>query len=442
MFASNVTAERQLLGAVLRDPARLPQLLDVKPEDFHSTEHGALWGLLLDMHREGVRIDCTTTVPSHIAHNSSPERFGGLAYVLELPDVVPATANARHYATTIRELASQRKLQGMISEWAELAQDNIKARRAMDTILRDIGQLTWPDQVAVDTRLGAVLERALAKAEASRSLGAGMAIPWPWPKLQAILGGTMPGEVCIVAARPSIGKTAVAQDLAKSIAARHIHGSVLVYNFEGTAESIGLRHLLTRAGVSSKALRNGDLTDGQMDRLRLAAAQLTTTAASEMLNIIQATGWTIEKVEADIIRRQETAEEPVGLVVIDYLQLVRPGDLKVPREQQVARMSAGCMRIATREGEELPVVALSQLNRDLEKRGDKRPILADLRESGSLEQDASQVVFVHREIDSSDERSLPGPSELIVAKNRDGETGTADVWFERGHFYNDAQEVA
>lgn len=431
--AHSIEAERLLLGGVLLDPQRLDELADLRPDHFYRIEHVELWRLLLEMREDGSAIDAAVSVPNRVMGSGQPDRFGGLAYVLELPDRVPATANLRHYAEAVRYAAVVRQQQEVVARWAQIADDPSRCRDLVKHVLRDVGLVDWPDEVQPETSLEACIDRALAQAARNRTSEGVIGVPWPWDDLQWVLAGTQPGEVCIVAARPSIGKTAVAQELARSVAARHVHGSVLVYNFEGTAESIALRHLTRQARVHPRKVRTGDLSDTEMQRLREAAEAYYGTAAGENLHIIGACGWTIEQIEADVLRRQQRGEQ-LGLVIIDYLQLVRPSDPKVHREQQVARISSGCMRIAAREGAALPVVALSQLNRDLEKRTDKRPTLSDLRESGSLEQDASQVVFIHREIESSDERSRAGPAELIVAKNRNGETGSAKLWFEGGHF--------
>ena len=431
--ANNTNAERMLLGGCLREPELLDQFGDIPANAFYSTDHQALWELLQGMRRNGQVIDCATSVPEMVHHGGKSERFGGLGYVLELPDSVPSTANVRLYADTVLRLAAQRRLQASIGDWAEMAADPVTAPEVLGRVLVDIAKVRFPNAEKVDTNLSAVMKRAIDRADCLRLCGGTSAVPWPWEALQQITGGTMAGEVCIIAARPSIGKTAVAQTAARFIADRYVDGHVLVYNYEGTDEAIAFRHLLARARVNPYDLRTGNITADDINRLREVADVFANSGSGEMLHVIQANDMTIEKVEADVIQRQQDGQE-IALVVIDYLQLVPPADRKLPREQQVASISAGCKRIATREGSTVAVWALSQLNRDLEKRSDKRPMLADLRESGSLEQDADTVIFVHREIEAADERSAAGPAELIVAKNRNGGTGTAELWFEKGQF--------
>lgn len=432
-YPENQAAERAFLGGVLADPEEIGRF-DLEPGDFYAVSHGELWRLLRSMSRAGMVIDCTTTVPEQVM-SRNPERFGGLPYVLELPDAATSTVNLSHYAETIRNTATHRRLLERIDAWRAQAVDPIEARNVVGSILSDIAGIRWTEEVQRDTSLGGVLTAAIDDIEGR--LGMSPAVRWPWGELTHITGGLMPGELCIVAARPSMGKTALVQDAARMVAASPAYGDVLIYNYEGTAASLAMRHLMAKVGITQRDLRLGNYNSSDVRKLRAAAAQVQGSPAGRGLHIIQAHNLTIEGIEADVIRRNQDGQL-ISMVIIDYLQLVPASDPKLPREQQVSQISAGCRRIATREDFEVGVVALAQLNRKLEDRKDKRPMLSDLRESGSLEQDADQVLFVHRDgyYESADSRANPGEAEVIVAKNRNGDTGTAELWFERGHFYD------
>ncbi|HEX6984816.1 MAG TPA: replicative DNA helicase, partial [Planctomycetaceae bacterium] len=342
------------------------------------------------------------------------EEVGGPAYLLEILQCVPHAAHARYYATIVREKAVQRSL---ITACTEVLRDCYDAEKPIDEILqcaeqnvfRILEQQESGEKISIDQ----ILLDAWARIEERvKCEGGPTGLTTGFTDLDAKTNGFQPSELIILAARPSMGKTALVCNFAEAIAASG-HG-VLIFSLEQSKLELAERFLCIRAQVDGHRLRSGLLDEAERHRLMVASSEL-----NEMpLFIDDRPGRTVSQISA--IARRLKRQHRLGIVIVDYLQLVEPEDKKAPREQQIAYISRRLKFIAKEL--DIPVIALAQLNRGVELREDKRPRLADLRESGAIEQDADLISFLHRP-SAYDPEDRPGEAEVIIAKHRSGPTG-------------------
>ena len=423
---SDVSAERALLGAAMQWPDRvLAEVggLGLRAWHFYRPEHQQLFGLLLQMERDGESIDLVT-VPSKIARSGRAADYGGIEYVVELPDHVPSSASVGHYARGVIDDERRRTLIDAVDTVRAKALEgrddpNQVADIAIGKLLagHDGGQSGgW---IAVTDTLDVVVEdarEAILNPEArdsGRSTG--------FRDLDAKLGGLYPGDLVIIAGRPAMGKSALAVQIAENSAKS---GPVGIFSLEMPRIDLARRLVCKRARINVQRLRCNGLNEIEFGRLELAVKGLASN-----LYVDDEAALTVGEIAARA-RRLARAQGPLSLLVIDYLQIMGE-ELggHSSREREVAHMSKSAKKIAKDLG--CPVVLLSQLNRAVEGRKDKRPIMSDLRESGAVEQDADVIVFCFRpEYYWPDELRYRQHAELIVAKQRNGPTGSVDLVFE------------
>ncbi|HEX2851309.1 MAG TPA: replicative DNA helicase [Acidimicrobiales bacterium] len=419
----NLQAEESLLGAMLLSKDAIASALETcGPDDFYKPAHGHVFDAIQTLYGHGEPAD-PVTVADELRRAGLLDAIGGPAVLTDLQANTPATSNAGHYARIVEEHALLRRLIGVGSEIAELGYnvpDDVEA--AVDDAERmvfEVAQRRVTDSMA-DLRglLGQSLDRLAALYERGESI---TGTPTGYVDLDERLSGLQPSALLIVGARPGAGKTSFALGMA-SHAAVEAHLPVLFFSLEMSHEEVTQRLLAGEAKVEATRLRNGKLLDTDWNKISHAIGRLSEAP----LYIDDNPNLTVMEMRAKA-RRMKSRLGGLGLIVVDYLQLMTGRRNAENRQVEVSEISRG-LKILARELQ-VPVVALSQLSRTLESRADKRPMLADLRESGSLEQDADVVLFLYRDELYNADSPDRGVAEVIVAKHRSGPTGTERLAF-------------
>jgi len=418
---SNVDAERAVLGSILLKADVCDDVaLIVRPEDFSDESHELLFRHLLELHDSGKRID-VTIVHERLRTKGDLERVGGASALAEIVEAVPHAAHASHYAHIVRDKAMLRSL---IDAGTDILRDAYDSpdeprellARAESTIFAILEHRSAAEAKPIQTVLEEVMVRMDARMKHEHALGG---VETGFTDLDSLCGGLHDSELIILAARPSMGKTALAMNIAEHIAIG-VKQPVLFVSLEMAALELADRLLCSSARVNGHRLRNGTIS--QEDRRRLV--QKSSEISSAPLFIDDTPGRTLTEIAA-VARRLKRKQHGLSLIVIDYLQLIEPDNPRDPRQEQVAKIAR---RLKTMSRElNIPVLCLAQLNRQAEVSRDNRPRLNHLRESGAIEQDADVVMFVHREeyyqSNDEDRERVKGQAEIIVAKQRNGPIG-------------------
>lgn len=412
----NLDAERGVLGSVLLLNEAIDEVGEtLRPEHFYSDAHQKIYAAIQRLYEEGVRgIDAITLAEELIRRNDF-EAAGGADYLREILESVPHAAHVRYYAGIVRE---KWMLRTLIYSCTEILSESYGTTENVDELLQSaerrifgiMEQLENTGNIAI----GDILIEAFNRIdERMMQVGDVTGITTGFADLDRQTTGLQATELIILAARPSMGKTALVCNIADAVARRSKKG-VLLFSLEQSSLELAERFLAISAKINGHDLRSGNLSDSQRDLLYQASDELSRLP----LFIDDKPGRTMTQIAA--IARRQHRKSPLGVIMIDYLQLIEPDEKNVPREQQIAQISRRLKFLAKEL--RVPVIALAQLNRGVELREDKRPRLADLRESGSIEQDADMVMFLHRP-DAYDPEDRPGEAEIIVAKHRSGPTG-------------------
>ncbi|RTL48876.1 MAG: replicative DNA helicase [Rhodocyclaceae bacterium] len=406
----SIEAEQSVLGGLLLDNRAWDRIADlVSQADFYRDDHRRIFRHIAMLCDTGKAADVVTVAES-MERSNETELAGGLTYLGEIANNTPSAANIRRYAEIVRERAALRKLIGVADSLA--ASCFTPGGRTAQELA---GKAEAEMLAALDSAAGEPSSLAEAFAEAmayvdNRWETGGLVTGFR--DFDGITGGLEPGQLVIIAARPSVGKTIIGCNVADHVA--RAGGAVLLLTLEMTRREIGMRILAARSGVSVHAMRAGTKEDGDWDRM----SDQYSAASQQRLWIDDTPAATVSHVRAKA-RRLKRKLGQLDLIVIDYLQLMRgTGDT---RTQEIGSISRGLKALA----KELmvPVIALAQLNRNVEGRTDKRPMMSDLRDSGELEQDADIVAMLHRESIYSDAPEWADIAELLVRKNRNGPTG-------------------
>ena len=413
----NPHAEASLIGGAMLENTRFDDVGDVAPSDFYIPEHRELWEALSALASEGRPFDLVT-VAERLERTGRLEAAGGLAYVGQIVNDTPSAANAEHYARMVRSNATLRRL-------AQACQNGLE--RALSPGETDAATLAAEIEASVyraaermsdqGPRSAAELVPDLLRDLDDRSRGEGpRGVRTGLTDLDRALGGMDPGQLILIGARPGIGKSALALGIALNVAVEQGR-PVALFTLEMSAHEVGQRALGSVAGVPVTRLRSGRLEASDWDAVSSASGILHRAP----LHIDETGGIRPAELRARVRRIKRRAGD-LGLVVVDYLQLMQ-GDRDRRTDNRVGELThiSGSLKALAKEVG-APVLALSQLNRGLENRANRRPMLADLRESGSLEQDADVVLLLFR-----DDESAPGSAEIIIAKQRNGPTGTVRV---------------
>jgi len=422
----NLDAEESVLGAMLLSPTAIETVAElVSAGDFYRESHGTIYRAALDLYTRGEPVDAIT-LADKLEKDQLLERAGGVEKIHELAALVPAVSNISHYARIVHEMATLRGLIRVGSEIARLGYDrpgeSVELVDRAEQALFELTQGRVTNQFAhIDELLKESFERITQLYEAGSDL---TGTPSGYRDLDRLTSGFQPGNLVIVAARPSMGKSALALGMASNIAVRSSI-PVALFTLEMSKAEVTQRFMCSEGKVESQRLRTGKLAADDWPRLTSACDKL-----SKAPIYVDDTGSVTMMEIRSKLRRLKTRQPDLGLVIVDYLQLMTSGTTSENRVQEVSQISRS-LKVLARELE-VPIMALSQLSRAVEQRHDKRPILSDLRESGSIEQDADLVMFVYRdEYYNPEDTESAGIAEIILAKNRNGPTGSEKLAFQK-----------
>lgn len=419
----NLQAEQSVIGSVLLHNDAIDEIADfLHPTHFYNEAHQVIFAAILKLHESGRRSDIIT-VGEELERLKQLEFIGGPRYLLEILETVPHAAHVKYYAEIVRDKYIQRSLTNVCTEvLRECYHGTTETSEVLTLAERGIFQILEQQEVGAKLALEDILVDAMARiTDRERNEGSISGLSTGFTDLDKQTNGFQPSELVILAARPSMGKTAFVCNIAEYVAGAGETG-VLIFSLEQSKLELAERFLCIRSRLDGHKLRKGRLEDFERHNLLVAAQEL----GSLQLFIDDFPGRTVGQISA--ICRRLKRRNNIGLVIIDYLQLIEPEDKRASREQQIAQTTRRLKGIAKENG--LPLIALSQLNRGVELREDKRPRLADLRESGAIEQDADIVMFLHRP-DAYDKEDRPGLAEVIVAKHRSGPTGIVNLEWRR-----------
>ncbi len=419
----NLDAERTVLGGIMLNAELFDDIAElVAPTDFQRDTHGRLFALMLEMRRQSRPIEMLSVI-SELERAGQAEDYGGIAYVSDLPGQVASTQNIDYYAKMVRDLAAERRL-------LEAARGIQSAVLGGEHQLKDL--LNFAVQSITDVEnaqeskdwrsISSVLEEHIPRLQELQPTDGGVTgISTGFIDVDQMLAGLHKTDLVILAARPAMGKTAFALNVARNVALLG-HG-VGVFSLEMGAEQLVTRLLVSQARVSAKKVARGQLDTQDWMKLLEASSELYKL----QMHIDDTPGINIFQLSAKARRLKRRCPE-LTLLVVDYIGLMS-GENGVSRQEQVAASSRGLKGLAKELN--ITIIALSQLNRAVENRTPQIPIMADLRESGSIEQDADIIMFIYREeYYNKESPQRPGEADLIIAKHRNGETGTVRLSFQ------------
>lgn len=432
----NIEAEQAVLGAIFLNTDALADAMKyVEPDDFYRRAHQILFQAMVDLNNDGEAID-VLTVQNYLTTNNQLDDVGGVAYIAELATSVPTAANAGYYAKIVEEKSMLRRLISTatnIITQANNGDDDVPS--LLDSAERQIMDVSERRNRSGFREIKDVLNETLSDIDRLSQQSEDITgLPTGYREFDKMTAGLQPDNLIILAARPAVGKTAFALNIAQNVATS-TDTSIAIFSLEMSAESLVNRMLCAEGSINANHLRTGQLDEGEWQNLIVAMGALSNTS----IFIDDTPGIKMAEIRAKC-RRLAKEKGNLGLVVIDYLQLIE-GSNKESRQQEVSEISRQLKKLAKELS--VPILALSQLSRGVEQRQDKRPVLSDIRESGSIEQDADIVAFLYRddyyergesksEEDGDDQDSLNqdvGEVELIIEKNRAGARGTVKLLF-------------
>ena len=417
-------AERAVLGGMLLDPGRIPSVQEIlKAEDFYRAAHQKLFELMSTMHMGGEPVELVS-VAEAINRSSDAEEYGGLAYVAGLADEVPSSENIDYYAGLVSSRATERRLlEGARSIIDETLTGEKSVKDLLEFAESTVYQIGQQKQTGDWQQMSIVVDAEFERIQKlSANQGEVTGISTGLIDLDKILAGLHRTDLIILAARPAMGKTALVLNIARNVALEG-HG-VGFFSLEMSAGQLVTRMLVSQARVNAGAVRTGMLS---RDRDWPALVEAAERLYQLPVFIDDTPGQTITTVRSKA-RRLKARHPQLALIVVDYIGLMS-GDGRVSRQEQIAQSSRGLKGLAKEL--DVTVIALSQLNRAVENRNPKIPQMSDLRESGAIEQDADIIMFIYRdEYYNQETTTRPGEADVIVAKQRNGSTGTVPLSFQ------------
>jgi replicative DNA helicase len=421
----DLDAERSVLSALLLDPRAFHDVsLEVGIDDFYHPAHQTLYRNMLAIHEEGRPVDLIT-LSEQLNSRKQLDQIGGTVFLAEVADFAATAANVTHHAKLVRDKAVKRRLAAVAAEIVESAfEDQGNASELLDFAESRVFEVSKAQSRSSFQSLHDEMPGTFDYVEAIMNRGGELTgIPTGFRDLDQMTGGLQAGELIVIAARPSMGKTAFALNIARNAAVDH-GKKVAVFSLEMTTRSLIIRLLSSEAAIDFSSLRKGFLPMTDYRRLQTAADKLT---AAEI--------WIDDSGSLDILEvkaksRRLDAEHGLDLVILDYLQLAHAEGQRTRKDLEIAEISKGLKALAKEL--DIPVIALSQLNRGPEQRDPdkRRPMMGDLRESGAIEQDADVIAFIYRDIVYNKDSDDPRLAEIIIEKQRNGPTGTVKLDFE------------
>ncbi|MCD6139136.1 MAG: replicative DNA helicase [Deltaproteobacteria bacterium] len=420
----NIEAEQSILSAILIDNKVLPEVLEIlSREDFYRESHRKIFQAMIELFEQNEPADLVT-LSNFLREKGQLESVGGASYLAELVDTVPMAANVSHYARIVQEKATLRRL---IEKAASITSRCFADKGDVDDVLdfaqRSIFAISENKIKPSFYALSDILTETYAsiqKAYDNKVLVTG--VPTGYRGLDEKTSGLQPGELIVIAGRPSMGKTALALNIARN-AAVETGIPAAIFSLEMSKEQLAFRMLSAEARIDASRMRGGFLNETDLARIIRAAGALSD------IPIYIDDSPTISALEIRAKARRMKMEKGLGLIIIDYLQLMKGRSSAERRELEISEISRSLKALAKEV--DVALVALSQLNRKVEDRSNKRPVLSDLRESGAIEQDADVIIFIYRdEVYNRDENNPnKGIAELLLAKQRNGPTGTVKLAF-------------
>jgi replicative DNA helicase len=422
----NTDAEASLLGAILIDPDAIVKIADhITAEDFFDTKHLRIYEAVTQLYEKRSPID-VLTLADQLKNNGYLDLVGGPTYLTELTNFVPTAAHAEQYADIIAGKAVRRRMMAAAQDIAVTSSDETRSVREIieeaETKLFNVSQHhVGQNVVSLEAILAESFERLddLHKDKAKIR-----GIPTGFKDMDNMLAGLQRSDLFILAARPSMGKTAFALNLAHNVAVQ-AKEPVLLFSLEMSKEQLVDRLLSMESGVDAWALRTGNLNDADFEKI----GQAMGTLSEAPIFIDDTPGITVSDLRTKA--RREAHQRPLGLIIVDYLQLMSGGGRYADqgnRVQEISEISRGLKGIARELN--VPLIALSQLSRSVESRNPQIPQLADLRESGSIEQDADVVAFIYREEYYNPETDRKKLTDILIKKHRNGPTGGIELYFD------------
>ncbi len=433
----SIEAEESVIGGILLDNAALDRAVEIlMPDDFYRQAHRKIMQAILDLHARNEPVDLVTLADA-LKSRGDLQDVGGAAYLAELVERVPTAAHVGYYARIVKDKAILRML---IQTSNEIAMRSFEAQADVESFLDEaehrIFELSERKARPSFFRLSEIVVESMKAVEQlyeRRELVTG--VPTGYLDLDKKTAGLQAGDLVIVAGRPSMGKTALALNIAQ-YAALEAGTGVAVFSLEMSKEQLVFRMLCSEARVDQSKVRAGFAAERDYPKLAIAAERL----AEAPIYIDDTPALSVLELRAKARRLKRERDAKLGLIIVDYLQLMR-GTTADSREQEISSISRSLKALAKELG--LPVMALSQLNRQVEQRADKRPVMADLRESGAIEQDADVIMFLYRPwVYDQKNTDLERDAEVILAKQRNGPTGNVPLTFfaEYTRFENRAEE--
>jgi len=425
----NLEAEMSVLGGILLENQALNRALEyLLPEDFYREGHGRIFGGMIELSNKGEPVDLVTLTAALEKHGTL-ELAGGAGYLASLVDFVPTAANISYYSRLVKEKALQRNLISVSTEIARRGFNGEDFEITLDWAEKSIFEITskkgrpsfFSTKEIVKTTIRKIEELIVRKEHVT-------GVPTGFKDLDQITAGFQASDLIVVAGRPSMGKTALVTNIVENAAIGSNVPSI-IFSLEMSKEQLVMRMLCSLARIDASRLRTGHLEPQDIERIKNAAGKLD--GAPIYIDDTPA----ISALELRAKARRLKADKKIGLVIVDYLQLMQ-GRNAESRQQEISEISRSLKALAKEL--DLPVVALSQLNRSLENRDNKRPMLADLRESGAIEQDADVIMFVYRDAvyckacrnkDEFCDKNHEKDAEIIVGKQRNGPIGTVHLTF-------------
>lgn len=420
----NLEAEQSVLGAILLDNEALPKVIELlSPSDFYRDSHRKIFNAMEDQFNKGQTIDLVT-LSDYLERTNALDAVGGISYLSTLVSQVPTAANVRYHARIIKEKALIRALLKSTTDIAaKVYESPLEADELVDYAERTIFEIADKRTKTSFSTLKDVIKSSFEMIEKLYDKkGALTGAPSGFPDLDEMTTGFQPGDLIIIGGRPSMGKTAFGLNIAQRVGL-DMKEPVAVFSLEMSKEQLALRMLCSEAMVDSNSVRKGFVRKEDWNKLTSAAGRL----AEAPIFIDDSSNITVLEMRAKA-RRLKMEHGGISLIVVDYLQLMKGRGNFERREQEISEISRSLKGLAKEL--HVPVIALSQLNRMVEARQDRRPTLADLRESGAIEQDADVIMFLYRdEVYNKNNTSNKGLAEIIISKQRNGPTGTIKLTF-------------
>ncbi|MBD5156061.1 MAG: replicative DNA helicase [Butyrivibrio sp.] len=416
----SVEAEQAVIGSMLMDKEAVAAAADMLlKEDFYTGQYGILFEAIAQLHGEGKPADLIQ-VQEKVRQNGAPPEISGMEFLRDILTSVPTSANIRHYAKIVKDKATMRRL---IKAAQDIEESCYGGRDELEYVLfnaeKNVNAITQTGGSGEFQPIGEVVIEALDRMQAASNAGGKITgIATGFTDLDYKMAGLQNSDLILVAARPSMGKTAFVLNIAQNVSVKH-DVTTAIFSLEMSKLQLVNRIISMESKVDSKNIRTGNLSPAEWASI----AEGASSVGMSKLIIDDTPGISIGELRSKC--RKLKRDSNLGLIIIDYIQLMVGGGKSESRQQEVSEISRALKGLARELN--VPVIALSQLSRAVESRPDKRPMLSDLRESGAIEQDADVVMFIYREEYYNKDTDRRGEAEIIIAKQRNGPTGTVNL---------------